>query len=165
MDSWAYSLHLPHDPRAPRVARSTTRAVLGLYGPADLIDSAALLVSELVTNAVQHTEGPSQLRLRGGVRRLRVAVWDTDPVVPPVFRGPPNLPRPGWTRCPGGSVGSAEAVLRGESVADRGRGLEIVRSLAANWGAYVLGDELYGTSGKLLWVELPRGRDGFAIAA
>ncbi|GAA3792509.1 hypothetical protein ACFS5L_12200 [Streptomyces phyllanthi] len=49
--AWSYALHLPHDPRAPRVARMTLRAVLPAYGISELLDTAELLASELVTNA------------------------------------------------------------------------------------------------------------------
>ncbi|MFD7815870.1 ATP-binding protein [Streptomyces sp. NPDC059785] len=50
-----YALHLPHDPRAPRVARMTLRAVLPAYGLTELLDTAELLASELTTNAYRHT--------------------------------------------------------------------------------------------------------------
>ena len=36
---WAYTLHLPRDPRAPGVARSTLRAVLRVHGMAELTDT------------------------------------------------------------------------------------------------------------------------------
>ncbi|TGA84577.1 ATP-binding protein, partial [Streptomyces sp. MZ04] len=87
---WSYALHLPHDPRAPRIARKTLRAVLYGYGLGELTDTAEILTSELVTNAYRHTAGPAALRLRGldGGRGVRVGVWDTDPHVPPPFDRP-----------------------------------------------------------------------------
>ncbi|MGW6056431.1 ATP-binding protein [Streptomyces sp. NPDC055189] len=137
---WSYALHLPHDPRAPRIARQTLRAVLSGYGLGELTDTAELLASELVTNAYRHTEGPAALRLRGlpgvrGGRGVRVGVWDTDPHIPPPFAVPPGeLPPPTQ-----GTEG--------------GRGLHLVEELASAWGGFPLGDDLFGQRGKVLWVE------------
>ncbi|WP_190086491.1 ATP-binding protein [Streptomyces longisporoflavus] len=134
---WSYALHLPHDPRAPRIARQTLRAVLAGYGLAELTDTAELLTSELVTNAYRHTEGPAALRLRGltGGLGVRVGVWDTDPHVPPPFRCPP---------------GKLPPLVRG---AEGGRGLRLVAEWASAWGGFPLGDDLFGQRGKVLWVE------------
>ncbi|WP_449348540.1 hypothetical protein [Streptomyces shaanxiensis] len=42
-----------------------------------MLDAVELSVSELVTNAYLHTEGPASLRLTGlADGRLRVGVWD-----------------------------------------------------------------------------------------
>ena len=85
--SWSYALQLPHDPRAPGIARATLRTVLAAHDLAHLTPTAELLASELLTNAHLHTKGPYMLRLLSGEPdRLRVAVWDTDPRVPPGFR-------------------------------------------------------------------------------
>lgn len=149
-ECWTYSLNLVNDPRAPRIARITLRGVLGLYGMAGaFIDTAELLASELVTNAVQHTKGPSALRITGSDRRLRLGVRDTDPAVPAFFD---RAPRP-------------DSWQRPKPAAEHGRGLDLVRLCAYDWGAYALGDPLYGTAGKLLWVELAREAEEFGIAA
>ncbi|WP_434481999.1 hypothetical protein [Streptomyces sp. NBC_01340] len=50
--------------------------------------SVALLATELVTNAVQHTKGSAALRLRAENGTLRIGVWDADPT-------PPHPTRPG----------------------------------------------------------------------
>ncbi|MEW2394424.1 ATP-binding protein [Streptomyces sp. NPDC046862] len=148
--AWSYALHLPHDPRAPRIARMTLRAVLPAYGMGELLDTAELLASELVTNAYQHTRGPAALRLRGldgldgEVRSgVRVTVWDTDPYVPSPFDRPPVR-----SGSPGALVGQPDERSLG------GRGLLLVREWAHRWGGCLLGDGLSGWGGKLLWFEL-----------
>ncbi|MEU7281792.1 ATP-binding protein [Streptomyces sp. NPDC045431] len=135
--SWAYTLHLPHDPRAPRVARHTLRTVLAAHGMAGLLDTAELLASELVTNAHRYSAEPYTLRLRALEEpvRLRLSVWDANPHIPAPFRGVVSSP--------------------GEDD-ERGRGLHLVQSCADNWGAYELQGGLHGRPGKLLWVECGR---------
>ncbi|WP_189215033.1 MULTISPECIES: ATP-binding protein [Streptomyces] len=139
---WSYALHLPHDPRAARIARRTLRAVLAEYNLRELIDSAELLASELVSNAYRHSEGPSGLRLRAlGGGRLRMSVWDTNPQIPPPFdRGvePEPFRRP----------------VAVSPDREGGRGLFLVSHYADHWGGRPLGDDLFGQSGKLLWCEL-----------
>ncbi|MCX5533489.1 ATP-binding protein [Streptomyces sp. NBC_00006] len=127
-----YALQLPHDPRAPGIARALLRMVLEAHGKAELVEPAELLSSELLTNAHLHTTGPYTLRLGPGVAdpgRVRVAVWDGDPKIPPGFeRGGP----------------------RADACAEGGRGLFLVRAYADDWGAYSFPD---GRGGKLLWAE------------
>ncbi|AVZ73886.1 hypothetical protein SLUN_18575 [Streptomyces lunaelactis] len=125
---WAYTLQLPHDPRAPGIARSTLRAVLRAHRMADLTDTAELLASELVTNAHRYSQGPFSLRLRAPEpHRLRLGVRDANPEIPPPFKG--ALSPPG-------------------ADAERGRGLHLVELCADRWGACPL-----QRGGKLLWVE------------
>ncbi|MEV0223425.1 ATP-binding protein [Streptomyces sp. NPDC050704] len=128
--SWAYTLTLPHDPRAPGIARATLRTVLAAHDLAQLGPTAELLASELLTNAHLHTKGPYALRLRAADSgRLRIGVWDSDPTVPPGFDDVPT---------------------RAAADAEHGRGLQLVRACAETWGAYAL-DATRG--GKLLWAE------------
>jgi hypothetical protein len=105
----------------------------------ELLDVAELLTSEMVTNSYRHTKGPASLRLRS-VRdgRLRVGVWDTDPHIPAPFDKPP------------GTFGAAPVTA--DSVG--GRGLFLVRQCADAWGGWPLGDQLFGSAGKLLWFEV-----------
>ncbi|GGX48063.1 ATP-binding protein [Streptomyces fructofermentans] len=133
--SWAYALQLPHDPRAPGIARATLRAVLATHGLGGLVPTAELLAAELLTNAHRHTRGPYALRLRAaGPGRLRIGVWDSDPTVPPGF-GPGSEP------------------ARAAPDAECGRGLELVRACAEEWGAHVLREPGASKGGKLLWAE------------
>ncbi|MFC8271380.1 ATP-binding protein [Streptomyces sp. NPDC057271] len=138
---WSYAIHLPHNPRAPRVARLTLRATLTSHGMIDRLDTAELLASELATNAYRHSQGPAALRVRQMEGNwLRVSVWDTNPLIPEPFDHPPRRLRPVPTPAPPDS--------------ESGRGLHIVQLCADNWGGYPLGDDLLGRGGKLLWFEL-----------
>lgn len=130
---WTYTLQLPQDPRAPGVARHMLRHVLRVHGVPELLETAELLASELVTNAYRHSSGPYSLRMRDAGRgRVRLGVWDTDPRIPAPFR---------WSE-------QAPAEL-----AERGRGLYLVTLYAECWGAYPMRGGLPGRGGKLLWVE------------
>ncbi|MGW3728168.1 ATP-binding protein [Streptomyces sp. NPDC000851] len=137
---WTYTLQLPHDPRAPGIARATLRAVLAAHDLTGLTPAAELVAAELLANAHLHTTGPYALRLRSAeLGRLRVAVWDTDPRVPPGFtrNGPPAVPPSPPTD------------------AERGRGLHLVHACADAWG--VEPDAAKG--GKLLWAECQEACD------
>jgi anti-sigma regulatory factor (Ser/Thr protein kinase) len=134
--SWAYTLQLPHDPRAPGIARATLRTILAAHGLHDLTPTAELLAAELLTNAHLHTSGPYALRIRSTApERLVVAVWDTDPKVPPGF-----------------TEGASTDVLPPQD-AENGRGLHLVRACADAWGASVLRELGASKGGKLLWAE------------
>ncbi|MDO0934311.1 ATP-binding protein [Streptomyces sp. DG2A-72] len=133
---WSYTLHLPHDPRAPRIARVTLRTVLAAHGLTHVIPTAELMASELLTNAHLHTTGPYALRVRPMESdRLRVAVWDTDPRVPPGF-----------------TTDGATVVVPPDD-AESGRGLHLVRACADSVGASVLRELGASKGGKLLWAE------------
>jgi len=83
-------LNLDPAPTAPRAARAFTRAALKRWQLPDLIDDAAKVVSELVTNALVHAERPDPatpitLRLRRQSDCLHVEVDDQDPQHLPNF--------------------------------------------------------------------------------
>ncbi|MFE0811808.1 ATP-binding protein [Streptomyces sp. NPDC058794] len=116
----------PAVPDAVRTARSRVRGALREWGLDDVGDIAALLVSELVTNALRHATGPIGVRL---VRRragpdgiLLVEVSDPLPDPPRV-----RVARPGD---------------------EDGRGLQLVASSARRWGTRP------GEAGKTVWFEL-----------
>ena len=142
---WSYTLQLPHDPRAPGIARATLRTVLAAHGLGELTATAELLASELLTNAHLHTKGPYALRIRSTEPdRLCVAVWDSDPKLPPGFGDVPDVPD-----VSPGPEAAAEA--------EHGRGLHLVRACADAWGASVLRELGASKGGKLLWAECRSG--------
>ncbi|MEU8588963.1 ATP-binding protein [Streptomyces sp. NPDC048664] len=77
----------------------------------ELADTAELLVSELVTNALRHAPGPVRLNLRVSDSRLRCEVEDTHDTRP--FRR---------------SICTEEA--------ESGRGVELLEILSAAWGCF-----------------------------
>lgn len=118
-------LLLPASAQAARLARRATCAALRSWGIAHLTETAVLLVSELVTNAVLHTRTGSStiiLRLEAAQNTLRIEVIDADP----------RWPRP---RQPAG-------------LDESGFGFVLVAALARSWG---LRDT---AAGKAVWAEL-----------
>ncbi|WP_405767743.1 ATP-binding protein [Streptomyces sp. NBC_00080] len=128
-DPWEYSLYIPSDPRAVTVCRRTLRLILTLHGLIHLVDTAELLASELVSNAVRHTKGPACLRLRFRDGILQIGAWDADPE-------PPEPPGP----------------LEDLTDAENGRGMALVRACSDLWHWQPL--SRMGRRGKLVWCEL-----------
>ena len=70
-------LLLPGTVEAPSVARHAVRHWMGgLDCPGEFVEDAVLLVSEVVTNALRHTEGSIELSMSRLPGRLRVEVAD-----------------------------------------------------------------------------------------
>jgi DNA-binding NarL/FixJ family response regulator len=113
------------DRTAPWLAREMVRSTLDDTDE-DLVVTAELLISELVTNAVEHAAAAPSVTVDLSPDRLRVEVADDDPTI---VR--PRSPRP--------------------DQAD-GRGLGLVDRLADRWGQEPASD---GT-GKVVWFELTR---------
>lgn len=114
------------DLEAPREARRFVERTLGREVGERWLETATLLVSELVTNAVMHTDTDVVVAIDRADGRVVVSVTDRDP-------------------------GSAEAVTprRGRGTSDpTGRGLQIVDALADRWGV-----ETSDTT-KVVWFEL-----------
>ncbi|MFB7459836.1 ATP-binding protein [Streptomyces sp. NPDC056188] len=128
-EPWEYTLYIPNDPRAVTISRRTLRLILTMHGLLRLVDTAELLATELVSNAVRHTKGPAGLRVRWSAGVLRIGAWDTDPA-------PPESPAP------------LEQVVDLE----KGRGLALVRACADLWGWQPLSRE--GNRGKYVWCDL-----------
>jgi len=106
-------IRLPSDPQAPTLARRAV-SVLRDRIPAQALQCAHLLTSELVTNAVRHGSTPRHDRITVRVRldrRLRVEVTDAGKG----FR---------W-----GRLGATDP-MRG----DGGLGFLLIAELAASWG-------------------------------
>ncbi|GFH34759.1 ATP-binding protein [Streptomyces pacificus] len=126
---------LPSDPASVSAARRYVSDVLaewGLPGEGETADTVRLIVSELATNAVQHTFGLSptftvDIRLDRH-ERLRIGVTDSHP------RRPQRLPA---------------AVQQ-----DNGRGMVIIRWLAAECGGRLYVDPT-PEGGKTVWIALP----------
>jgi hypothetical protein len=103
-------VNLPAATSSVRVARAFVRDCLKDVLDADR-DAAELIVSELVTNAVQHGSGEIELQIRVQDDSVFIAVDDDDPKAPVLRRV---------------DVDSA-----------RGRGVFIVDHLARRWGTTV----------------------------
>ncbi|MEV7086258.1 ATP-binding protein [Streptomyces sp. NPDC093085] len=129
------TITLPSEPRSVPTARRYVADLLtewGLPEEAALAGTVRLILSELATNAVQHTFGQSptftvEVRL-DRAERLRVGVTDSHP------RWPQRLPA---------------AVQQ-----DNGRGMVIVRSLTAEAGGR-LSVTPTDEGGKTVWIALP----------
>jgi anti-sigma regulatory factor (Ser/Thr protein kinase) len=124
-------------PSAVPCARLHARHVLWEWGLNELASDSELLVSELVTNAVQATAGRDQaairLRLWGDNARVLIEVWDADPQPPaPKDLGEHGIP---------------------DSEEEGGRGLFLVAMLSQRWG-WVPTQE---PAGKVVWCELNAG--------
>jgi two-component sensor histidine kinase len=129
------SVILPSDPASVPVARSYVMGTLGEWGltsDTDLADTVRLIVSELATNAVQHTFGQSPtFTVEVALDRdehLRIGVTDSHP------RLPKRLPA---------------AVQQ-----DNGRGMVIIRCLLAECGGR-LRIRPTREGGKTVSIELP----------
>ncbi|MGW0896361.1 ATP-binding protein [Streptomyces goshikiensis] len=127
---------LPRSPHAPAQARALLRAQFTEWDiGAEPTDSAELLLSELVTNAVRHARAP-----QGRGIGVRLARYDGVLRVEVADAGPP-------------------VKLTPQVVADwdeQGRGLAIVAALAERWGQC---PRLSGI-GKAVWAEVRCGASG-----
>lgn len=129
------SVTLPSDPASVAQARRYVARILGewgLPGDSETAETVRLIISELATNAVQHTFGRSptftvDVTLERD-ERLRVGVTDSHP------RWPRRLPA---------------AVQQ-----DNGRGMVIIRALTAEYGGR-LAVTPTADGGKTVWITLP----------
>lgn len=127
-----FRFELAAHPGSPAQARRLTRARLAGWSVCeDTCDTAVLVVSELVTNAIVHTASHQVVcELHDGDDLLRIAVHDEG-----CAPGEPHSP----------------SAQRPEE--EHGRGLLLVESLCRAWGA-----QEHGT-GLVVWAELRRGGD------
>jgi anti-sigma regulatory factor (Ser/Thr protein kinase) len=108
----ARHLALPRDLTAAARARESVARLLGEHhGSVQARESAQLVASELVTNALQHGEGAVELRLQVVDNFLRIEVVDQGRDQAPAVRQEAPGETGGW-------------------------GLRIVDRLAAQWGVF-----------------------------
>ncbi|MEU2332192.1 ATP-binding protein [Streptomyces sp. NPDC013172] len=129
-----FRFELAAHPGSPAQARRLARARLtGWSLCADTCDTALLVLSELVTNAIVHTASSRVVcELRDGDDTVRIAVHDEGCA--------PDEPHPSPQR----------------PEEEHGRGLLLVEALCLAWGAQEHGP------GLLVWAELPRRTDAAA---
>jgi hypothetical protein len=123
-------------PSAVPCARLHARQVVWEWGLRALADPVELIVSELVTNGLQASEGltgsryagrwtpgvpPLRLWLQADDKRVVIQVWD------------------GNDRLPNRQVANVGA--------ESGRGLLLVEAMSTTWGSY----QAEGSSGKIVW--------------
>lgn len=128
-------LEVGADPQAVSPARRFVRRRLTEWGAGDdLVDTAVLCVSELVTNAVIHTGSPSLVvvRLAGDV--VTVTVRDHGAESPEASEATGRDPIAGGDRA--------------DPLEVHGRGLQLVEALATRWGSEL---DAVGTT---VWFEL-----------
>ena len=105
---------LPGIPASVPVARLRVQAALGFHGLGQYADDAAIITSELVTNAVQYAAGNDTETIEVALAR----VWNSEAVTVAVSDCSPVGPI------------RRDASAGGE----QGRGLRIVEALSAHWG-------------------------------
>ena len=120
---------LPAEDHSVRLARNAAHVVLGAWRLAHMQETAVLIVSELVTNAVRHARETDVVDVDLHATRtcLRIEIQDCDR----------QWPQP---RIPGGFEES-------------GFGFVLVDALAVKWGVRET------TTGKAVWAELDVRRD------
>lgn len=108
-----------------REARGAVRAFCLANSHGSLADDAELLTSEIVANAVEHSRGSIRLTATATRAWITVSVADDS-----------SQPIPTSRRAP-------------DELAERGRGLLVVESLAGDWGTTP------DDGGKSVWFRLP----------
>jgi anti-sigma regulatory factor (Ser/Thr protein kinase) len=118
---------VPASARGPAAARGVVAALLPVWNRGELVDDVELVVSELVTNAFRHAPGSDtfELELTTTDSGVRVSLADGSAIRPVIHELSPDSPT--------------------------GRGMSLVRALAADWGA-----ESH-SGGKRVWVLLGDG--------
>ena len=112
----------------PGAARRFARNHLCAVHAAGALDAVLVVVSELVTNAVEHGRPPVVLTLICNLEQVVVGVHDTSTSEPPRTQG--EVP---W-------------------YAESGRGMQLVEGLAVHWG--VSGEGPGGGTGQGVWATI-----------
>ena len=112
---------LPFTANAAALAREALR-IYAARLPPELMQDATLLTSELVSNAIRYGRPPVTLAIERAPDQLTVSVRDTAPALPVLTSVGPEV--------------------------ERGRGLQIVASVADHWGVEP------EPTGKRVWFQL-----------
>ncbi|GAA3791860.1 ATP-binding protein [Streptomyces coacervatus] len=126
-----FRFELAAHPASPAQARRLTRARLNVWSVCeDICDTATLVISELVTNALVHTASSHIVcELHDGDELVRIAVRDQ------------------------GCASGEPHASRARREEEHGRGLLLIDALCDAWGTHEHGP------GLLVWAELPRKAD------
>jgi anti-sigma regulatory factor (Ser/Thr protein kinase) len=103
-----HRLTLQPEPTSVRQARLFVSGWTRTWGHQQLIASAALLTSELATNAIRHARGAFQIDVAKTDHGIRVGVTDASQELP--------------------------VVRRLQEVEEEGRGMLLVDAIASSWG-------------------------------
>jgi anti-sigma regulatory factor (Ser/Thr protein kinase) len=123
---------LSNCPESVKAGRDFVLETLSAWGMDELADLAELVVSELITNALQH--GISSARTRPGDRPVRLRLLAQAPFVMCMVTDPgPDIP----------------VLKMSDPAAESGRGLTVVEACSVRWGWHLL-DE----GGKVVWALL-----------
>jgi anti-sigma regulatory factor (Ser/Thr protein kinase) len=127
---------LPHAPASAAVARRSLTTELSAAGVSHtVIGDAALVISELVGNAIRHASP-----LPGGAVRVEWALHPDTVEIAVMDGGSTELP----------------VAVHADEAAIGGRGLSIVEALSRTWGTRRAG------SGMVVWAHIPRVQGGRA---
>ncbi len=127
-DGWRFEV----DPHAPGRARANIRDLCRRWGlEGDVREAAEIVITELVTNAVEHATSPSVVEVERHGDAFRLAVRDYD------------------TGGPGHDVPAATTWQAPPTSSPRGRGLAMVAAVSHTWGV------LRHPDGKTVWAEMP----------
>jgi anti-sigma regulatory factor (Ser/Thr protein kinase) len=110
------ALVVASDPEQVGITRCLVRAGLEYRGLGHYASDAEVVVSELVTNAIQHASSTDPTSDKIGVTLMRV--WDEEAISIVVTD----------------SSSVSPAKRKTTAASDRGRGLQIVEALSARWG-------------------------------
>jgi anti-sigma regulatory factor (Ser/Thr protein kinase) len=119
------TLTLPAEPDSPSLARDLAGRACQAWALPGLFYPSRLVVSELVTNAVEHARSPIGLGVTRRGECVYVTVADRDARLP--------------------HLRELAAPERGRPLDERGRGLHAVDAVALDWGA------MPTAGGKVVW--------------
>jgi anti-sigma regulatory factor (Ser/Thr protein kinase) len=119
---------LPPDAESPSLARNLVSDACLTWQLTDLLHPSRLVMSELVTNAVEHARTDMIVAVSRRGRGLHLSVADELPTMPDLRK--------------------QARLRRNQPLDDRGRGLRSVAAVATAWGALPAG------TGKVVWATL-----------